>query len=176
MNIKFYKLTKSDFDLLLNWHEESHVKEWYDTQIIYTKELIEEKYTDYLRNFKIEDNQKKEIFSYVFSIDNIKIGYIQYYNPYDFQRLTPLINMPDKMAAFDMFIGDPNYIKKGIGPFVLNKFFNEIIDAKYNYLFADTNSENVGAIKSYLKIGFEIIKNDLETKEVHMIKKREQGR
>ena len=54
MNIIFKPLGEADFPLLLKWLEKSHVKAWWDPDILWTLELIKEKYSDYVKGYKIE--------------------------------------------------------------------------------------------------------------------------
>jgi aminoglycoside 6'-N-acetyltransferase len=59
MNIAFTPLSTSYFPLLLKWLETPHVKAWWDQNTHWTKELIEQKYENYVHGFKrltLEDN------------------------------------------------------------------------------------------------------------------------
>ena len=52
-NIIFKKLSDSHFPLLLKWLESPHIKEWWDRDVKWTKELIENKYSNYTKGYKV---------------------------------------------------------------------------------------------------------------------------
>ena len=85
MKISFKSLCEADFTLLLKWLEASHVKAWWDQNIQWTPELIQEKYTDYVKGYKLENGVAKPISSYIIYVDNTPIGYIQIYNAYEYR-------------------------------------------------------------------------------------------
>lgn len=154
MNINFTKLQNSHFPLLLKWLEAPHVKAWWDEDIVWNPELIEQKYNTYIQGYKIEHGISKPIHAYIITVDEVKVGYIQYYNAYDFERDEPLINLPASLAAFDIFIGDHNHVGKGIGSKVLRQFCDEYIFAEFDHCLADPDVGNIGAIHAYAKAGF----------------------
>ena len=114
MNITFKPLSESHFPLLLRWLEMPHLKAWWDSEIQWTPELIHQKYKTYVQGFKLEDGERKDIHAFIVCIDEKPIGYIQIYNAYDCKRSSPLINLPQSLAAFDFFMGEPDYLRKGI--------------------------------------------------------------
>ncbi|MHC3898088.1 UNVERIFIED_CONTAM: hypothetical protein LBW93_04190 [Wolbachia endosymbiont of Nasonia longicornis] len=46
-NITFKALKEEHFSLLLKWVETPNIKKWWDADINWTPELIEEKYSNY---------------------------------------------------------------------------------------------------------------------------------
>jgi hypothetical protein len=52
-DITFESLNKSHLSLLLNWLDTPHVKLWWDQDIKWTTELIQEKYGHYINEYKI---------------------------------------------------------------------------------------------------------------------------
>ncbi|MGG2344601.1 GNAT family N-acetyltransferase [Rickettsia amblyommatis] len=87
--------------LFLKWLEMPHIKLWWNKDIEWSLELIEQKYSSYVRGYKLENNEPKNIHAYIIEADRTPIGYIQIYNAYDFED--PLINLPSKLAALDYF-------------------------------------------------------------------------
>ncbi|WP_017442827.1 hypothetical protein [Rickettsia gravesii] len=79
-----------------------HIKLWWDKDIEWGLELIEQKYSSYVRGYKLENNEPKNN-AYIIEADRTSIGYIQIYNAYDFEHSDPLINLPSKLAALDYF-------------------------------------------------------------------------
>ncbi|MBN8828196.1 MAG: GNAT family N-acetyltransferase [Sphingobacteriia bacterium] len=160
MDLTFHSLQKQYLSLLLKWLETPHVKAFWDQDTTWTPALIEEKYGSYTENYKIDSNIKKPIHAFIVYQDNFPIGYIQYYNAYDFPREDgiELTDLPNSLAAFDIFIGNINYIGKGIGPEVIKILLKDYIWKEFNACFVDTESNNIAALKAYQKAGFQEIK------------------
>ncbi len=168
MKITFLPLTESHFPLLLEWLEKPHVKAWWDQDVKWTQALIEEKYADYVKGYKLENGAAKTISAHVIYADNTPIGYIQIYNAYDFARGEPLIDLPASLAAFDAFIGDEAYLKQGIGSQAIAQFLKEH-GTSYTHVFADPENTNIVAIRAYEKVGFKKSTKKPGTGEVWMI-------
>ncbi|MGX6960358.1 MAG: GNAT family N-acetyltransferase [Rickettsia endosymbiont of Pentastiridius leporinus] len=108
----------------------------------------------------MQNNESKEIKAYIIEIDQIPIGYIQIYNAYDFQRSKPLINLPSKLAGIDFFIGEADYLNKGIGTLALKNFLENFVDKQFTHILVDPDSKNIAAIKTYEKVGFKIVQKN----------------
>ncbi len=170
MNITFEKLRSTHFALLLKWLETPHVKAWWDQDINWTMELIEEKYSPYVAGYKLDDGASKRLQAYIICVDQTPVGYIQLYNAYDFPRNTPLPTvLPASLVAFDIFIGESDYVNKGIGSNALQLFLDQYATPNFEYTFADPEIDNIAAIKAYTKAGFKIA--DTVNDEVIMLRK-----
>ena len=107
MIITFVPLVKSHFLLLIKWLQTAHVRLWWDQDIKWTPELIEEKYGEYVNGSKSVNKShgefKKPIYAYIICIDNVPIGYIQYYNLHDSPRdsCLDLPKLPKWCASLD---------------------------------------------------------------------------
>lgn len=154
MKISFRRLNQSHFCLLTKWLEEPHVKAWWDTDITYTEDSVNKKYSSYAKGYKIENNQKKKIDAFIIYANEQPIGYIQAYNIQDFP-IAKLAN--ESLLGFDIFIGEKNYLGKSIGSKSLKLFFDEFYQHSCESIFVETDSKNIAAIKAYEKAGF--IKN-----------------
>jgi len=172
MNITFEPLASSHFPLLLKWLETPHVKAWWDRDVVWTLELIRQKYSSYIKGYKLEKDKPKEIHAFIICYDKKPIGYIQIYNAHDFSRKTPLIALPQSLAGFDILIGEPEYIGQGIGPQALRLFLDTHCDKKFTHVFANPNSDNIAAINGYGKAGFKKIKKDPNTNEIWMLREQ----
>lgn len=155
--ISFRQLQESDFPILFKWLSAAHVKAWWDSDITWTPDLIGQKYSSYVQGFKTQDSTSKKIRAFVIYLNASPVGYIQIYNAYDFPRTYPLDALPASLAAFDMFIGEEFALRKGLGSAALRMFLDTF--CKEDYVFADPAIENVAAIKTYKKAGFERLKN-----------------
>lgn len=180
-NISFHSLEKSHFPLLLKWLEMPHVKAWWDQNVTWTPELIEEKYGTYTHQYKAFELAgriiKKSLYSYIISCDNSPIGYIQYYDIHDFSNESndELIEFPARSAALDWYIGEEEYIGKGIGPKALNIFLENYIFNHFEYVFIESDASNLRAIKTYEKIGFKLYKITKNGQSTWMAKEKERS-
>jgi len=171
MKITFKLLCEDDFKLLLKWLEIPHVKAWWDRDIQWTPDLIREKYTDYVKGYKLENGIAKPISAHIIYVDNISIGYIQINNAYDFSCSNPLTEMPSSLGAFDIFIGEEHYLKRGIASKAIVQYLKEQ-GASYTHIFIDLESTNLAAIRTYEKVGFKKIKEQPDPDEIWMIREQ----
>lgn len=171
MNITFERLNRKHFCLLLKWLETPHVKAWWDQDAHWTLELIQEKYSSYVRGYKVEKNISKPINAYIIYVDEKEVGYIQVYNAYDFPRTSPLIGLPASLAAFDVLIGEVNYLKRGIGSEAIALFLNQYART-FTHVFVDPDSSNIAAIRAYEKVGFKKIEYQPIINEIWMIREQ----
>jgi aminoglycoside 6'-N-acetyltransferase len=145
--ITFRKLTQNDLNFLLRCLEYPHVKLWWDKDIKWTYDLIKEKYTTYTYDYKLKNNEKKSLQAYIIVYNNQPIGYIQYYFWNDFNEK----NILDRAASFDWYIGEMDYLGKGLSTKILNQFIREIINSEF--IVVECEIANVAAIKCYEKVG-----------------------
>lgn len=170
MKIIFKPLQKADLTLLLKWLKTAHVKAFWDPETEWTKALVLEKYGTYVKGYKLENGIEKKISAFIIQVDDHSVGYIQAYNAYDFQRSMPLEDLPSSLAALDFLIGEPSYLKKGIGTLAIKSFLEIFLKKNYKYVFVDPNIQNTAAIKTYQKAGFIKRKENFNTKEIWMLK------
>ena len=162
--ITFQRLEPSHFALLLSWLNEPHVKRRWDQDIAWTYELIKEKYTDYTAGYKHAVvngvSVKKPIDAFMIVYDGVAIGYIQMYNIVDFPLETEcdLSELPQKCAAFDWYIGNSDYVRKGIGAKVLEHFLKKKVFKTFDACLVTAESDNIPALRVYEKVGFRVFK------------------
>ena len=168
MKITFIPVAKSHFPLLLKWLEAPHVKAWWDQDVTYTLDLVHEKYSSYVKGYKLVDGQQKPIKSFIIHNNQNPIGYIQIYNAYDFPRSKTLSGLPANLGAFDIFIGEESALQQGLGSKAILEFL-KLHGNQYTHIFADPDSNNVAAVKCYKKAGFKKVSEQEDTGEVWMI-------
>ena len=164
----FQPLHRSHFQLLLSWLQTLHVKKWYDADINHSIETVKEKYTSYTNGYKEINGIKKPIAAYLCMIDDAPIGYIQLYNPRDFESEIKFTDLPLSLGALDLFIGAPEYVGKGIGSKIIKIFLKKYAQ-KYEYIFVNPDVKNSAAIKCYEKVGFKIISQKQNPNELWML-------
>ncbi|AZL16159.1 GNAT family N-acetyltransferase [Rickettsiales endosymbiont of Stachyamoeba lipophora] len=170
--MKFIPIRQDHFPLLLKWLKAPHVKAFWDPNIQWTKELITEKYSTYIEGYKLENGIKKLIYAFIIYLDDLPIGYIQFYNAYDFEREynIKLENLPTSLATLDIFIGEEQFIGNGLGTIVINKFLKKFILKKFKACFVDVEAVNTLAVKAYKNNGFKVINNLQDGKILRMLK------
>jgi GNAT superfamily N-acetyltransferase len=168
MKITFIPLTESHFPLLLEWLETPYVKAWWDPDVRWTLASIQEKYSDYVKGYKRDNDISKPFKAFIICFDDKPIGYVQIYNAYDFPRSKPLSGLPKKLGAFDIFIGDEKYLRQNIGSKAITKFFN-LYAHQYSHILVDPDAGNTAAIKCYEKAGFRRLPEQKDASEVWML-------
>lgn len=64
-------------------------------------------------------------------------------------------NLPASCAGLDFYIGESDYLRKGIGVKSLEIFLKEYIFPEFDSVFVDPDEKNLAAIRCYEKVGFE---------------------
>jgi len=160
MNLEFEPLVELHFPLLLKWLEMPHVKAWWDKDIKRTLDSIREKYGTYVKGYKLLKIQDKmiemAIYPFVIVYDKTPIGYIQYYDKYDFlsEQNYETIELPQSCAGIDIYIGESEFINKNIGTKVLESFLELHVSHKFHNVIVDPDTDNLRAIRVYEKVGF----------------------
>lgn len=170
--ITFTPLKPAHFPLLLKWINADHVAKWWRDNRIWTLDDIVEKYETYTEGYKLAGDTRKPIHAFIIECDAHPIGYIQYYDAYDFPRESgPLTkDLADSVAALDLYIGELKFTGKGLGPQIMTQFMNVYIAPSFRACFVDPDKRNLGAIRAYEKAGFQPIPSPHKGNDVWMIK------
>jgi RimJ/RimL family protein N-acetyltransferase len=159
MQISLRPLRKDDLPLLLAWLSKPHLKTWWDPEIVWTADLVAEKYGSYIEGYKLEGGIKKPMQAYIAHVDDVSVAYVQLYNAHDFPREdgASLDDLPRSLAALDIFIGEQAYMGRGYGSAILKQFLQEYVANNYDACFVDPDKTNLQVIRAYEKTGFESI-------------------
>ena len=112
--IQFSPLTMGDLNLIHRWINLPHMAKTWAENKAWRFEDVENKYLTYVKQYKAISEVNKPIFPYIIQCAKNPIGYIQYYNAYDFPREEALNELPQSLAALDLYIGESAYLNKGL--------------------------------------------------------------
>ncbi len=170
--ISFTPLHHKHFPLLHQWMNTPHVIKWWGENRSWSLEDITKKYETYVLGYKIIDQLKAPIFGFIIRINNAPVGYIQYYNAYDFPREQgyKLKNLPKSMTAIDLYIGDVNFIGKGYGEKIINHFLTEYVWRSFDSCMVDPDLDNLDAVRTYEKCSFKAIDKITEANSLLMLR------
>ena len=135
---------KDNYELMYKWCGQEYIYEWFEQRKL-SYEEIENKYKN-----KLLANQQQLFF---INYNDNKIGFVQIYK-YDDSKSDVLIKY-DNIYEYDIFIGESEYLSRGIGTKVVNYVNNYI----YENYFCDCIvlrpfDRNERAVKCYEKSGF----------------------
>jgi len=172
ISIHFTPLQPHHFPLLLKWINTDHVSKWWRENRQWSLEDITEKYGTYCEGYKVTGDSTKPIHAFIIEVNSQPIGFIQYYNARDFPREGGDLpqEFPKSLAALDFFIGDPEFIGKGLGPKILDLFMHDYVKPMFNACFVDPDLANTQAIRAYEKAGFQQISSPPKSKVLWMTK------
>ena len=173
MIISFERLTESHFALLLKWLELPHVKRWWDRDIAYTFDLVREKFGKHTHGIKLSRSSSRATYAYIICLNKEEIGYIQAYNARDFalENGLDLSSISGSICGIDLFIGDSNFLNKGIGPQILNEFEKQVLAPHFNWCLIDPAKDNKAAVRAFEKAGFEAGESLQSGSNIWMIKR-----
>ena len=163
LSISFRKLQnrKSDYEKLYNWCQNKYVYEWFEQRKLSYDE-IKNKY-----KLKLNNNIQK---LYIIKSNNKDIGLVQIYK-YEKELKIKKLNKYKNIYEYDLFIGEKDYLNKGLGREII-KQINNLIYKKYNAdsIILRPFKRNIRAVKCYEESGFKKIyeysdKDTLENKE-----------
>lgn len=148
MNLRFVPLEEKHLDLILHWLKEPHVKKfWRESE---SEAEVRAKYLG---------KKAKNIYGYIVELDSYPIGYIQHYEAWNVGAGWWPDSKPGTYGL-DNLIGDPKMIGKGIGTQMISKFIHDLLipmrrdTCPVQEIIADPDPANLGAIRSYEKVGF----------------------
>lgn len=148
MIIKFIALTYQHCPLLHQWLQLNHVREFWDDGDSELEQVV---------NHYLKSNEPCR---YLFYIDNVAVGYIQIYPINSTHRYAKLSNLARECSGVDFFIGNPNYLGKGLSGMILTEFIASTGQSKP--VIVDPSINNHKAIHIYEKIGFSKVREFIE--------------
>lgn len=148
MNISFRNLEDSDNDYnkLFNWCKNDFIYKWFEQRKL-TKEETVNKY----RNKILSKKQELLIINY----NDKDIGLVQIYKCENDNRI---LNKYNNVYEFDIFIGEEDYLSKGLGEKIVNLIKDKIyLEYNADAIVLRPFKENIRAIKCYEKANFKVV-------------------
>lgn len=142
--------TSEQYKLIYSWCINPHVYKYFEQRILSYDEIVNK----YKKRLRKNAHTKTLIINY----NDIDIGIIQYSKVLmdDIRRFK--LFTYKKIYQLDIFIGDSNYLHKGIGKLALEELINKLKTYGINNYVAFIEEENINSINCFNKLGFKIIK------------------
>ena len=146
--IGFRPVTPDDYALLEAWLKTPHWREWWgepEAELGYIRDMVEGR--DTTRPF-------------VFMVDGLPAGYIQYWFVGDhleepwLTKAPWLAQVPADSIGVDMSIGDAARLSQGLGSAVLKAFTERLRAEGHETIVIDPDITNKRAVRAYEKAGF----------------------
>lgn len=152
MNITFRPVVIEDCNMIRNWIKTNEfTRHWYYFDKIPRLSTLEKKI-----NKKLKEPQTR---ANIILIDNFPIGYIQSYPVDGNGNWTRQVKVAENMVSIDYFIGDINYIHKGLGPKIILEYIQQVVKKeKYTVAMISPDPENYANRKCVEKCGFRYVK------------------
>ena len=132
--VQFKPLVQSDFNLLLDWFNTSHVQAFYSLRD-WSLQEVRAKYMPRLQNNSV-------VKCFIITLKNIPIGYIQTY-----------AHQCREGIGVDFFLGNSSFIRRGLSSAILNQFIATML-ADNSILVVDPDVRNHAAIALFMQSGF----------------------
>lgn len=146
--IDFRNLQIGDLHLMYKWLNTDFVIQWYEKRPVPLSD-IEIKYIPRIRG-------EKPVRCFLILFEGDPIGYIQTYRISDFPEYAEHVNIDENSTGLDLFIGEADYIHKGLGKYIIIKFLEEMVFGATDSVSCIIGPEpkNIAAIRAYEKAGF----------------------
>jgi len=142
----FQPLKEKDIQLLFHWFAQPHVAQWWPTP------KKEEKFFEHF----LPRIRSKNTLPFLVLLNNVPLGYIQYYHITDQARQWFPI-LPKETVGIDQFIGEATKMGKGLGTAFIKEFVHFLFEQGFKTVIVDPDPKNKQAIKCYQKVGFKKI-------------------
>lgn len=135
MIVSFRTVTVEDCKMIREWIKTNRfTRHWYYFDKTPRLSTLENKILKNLKQPKTRAN--------IILIDNVPIGYIQSYPVDGNGNWTKQVKVAENMVSIDYFIGDINYIHKGLGSKMILEYIDQVIKNE-NYAFAMISPETL---------------------------------
>jgi aminoglycoside 6'-N-acetyltransferase len=153
--IGFRRLREEDVALLHEWLQTPHVRRWWQPESEWSEQDLMAKYLPMIAG-------NSPTAPYVISYEGVPIGYIQTYRAAAYPEWAAIVAPDEEAAGVDLFIGEANYVRRGLGVHVLRRFLRDVVFVAPEIVSCvlDAESTNTIAIRAYEKVGFRQLKTE----------------
>ncbi len=146
--VAFRALTEDDLGQLFLWLIRPHVRRSY-AQAPSVFEEVRAKYGPRSRG-------EGPVRAFVVQVDGRDAGYAQTYPVDAFPDYAGALGCGEGVAAIDLFIGEPEFLHRGLGTRIIRRFLEEIVFAEpaVNACIAGPADGNEASIRAFEKAGF----------------------
>ena len=136
-----------NYKLIYKWCKQKYIYEWFEQRMLSYEEIVD-KYKN-----KLSSKQQQLFF---ISYNQKKVGFVQIYKYKD--KINKKIKKYNNIYEYDIFIGEEDYLSKGICNKIVNYINNYIyMNYKCDCIVLRPSKRNIRAIKCYQKNKFNII-------------------
>jgi len=165
-------LQRSDLSLMHKWLSAGPAQKWYGKGQASSYQAVADHYMPYIEG-------RKPTQAFLIRYDDQPIGYIQTYLIRDYPDYSSYVQVEEGAAGLDLFIGEEDFIHKGLGVAIIKKFLGDFVfvNPRVTCCALGPEPDNIGAIRTYEKAGFKYIKSiqlaEAEEPERIMVLKKE---
>ncbi len=163
--IAFRPLASDDLPRLHEWLGQGFVNRWYGGDAP-SQDAVTQKYAP-----RIADDDPAVCFVILFN--DAPIGLIQTYRIDDFPDYLDLIGLDEDAAGLDIFIGERDFVQRGLGPQIIRAFLKAVVFERFQVesCVAGPHPLNRVSIAAFRKAGFSQLKKvtDIETGQAECI-------
>ena len=155
--ITFKNLTEADMPLMHKWLNAPHVRQWWEVDGKRNPDY-EGVIKNYIPCILGSDPTK----CYIAIYNKMPIAFIQSGRLKDNQQYQEAVGLGGDIVGIDIFIGEEEYLHKGLGSLIIKAFLKNIVFKVYDVdvCSIDPEPENKIAIRAYEKAGFCHIKTN----------------
>ena len=149
--IRLQPLTVDDLDLLLQWFNQPHVKQWW---------YLSEKEID--KEYRLNRLEKQDVFGFIVYFRDKPIAFTQYYYANSADEGWWEKETDPGTVGIDQFIADENYLGRGLGTAILKQLIYIIFaNPVHKKIILDVHADNHRAIRCYEKVGFRFVETTM---------------
>lgn len=150
--ITFKRLDDKDLPLIYRWLNQDFVYQWFGKEKL-SFDQVRNKYLPRIR-------REVPTEPYLILYNMLPIGYVQMYLIDDHKEYASFLNLREKAAGFDIYIGEKNYLHRGLGPEIMRIFLRDCLFQvfKVSTCVVGPEPKNEAAIRAYKKAGFKYLK------------------
>lgn len=149
--IRFRPLGFEDLELMRGWLNTDFVARLWPGWP--TPEQVREKYTP-----RITGQEPSR--GFIIELADRPIGFVQAYRIREWPDYHKFVDEAEDAAGIDLFIGEPGYAHRGLGPAILRAFLRDVVFATLDVpsCIIGPAVNNRAAIRAYEKAGFKYLK------------------